>query len=319
VAVATLAAALRVPLASPVARGPGRWLALRPQDAFVPAPCRAHWLDAGSRVGRACALLCAALVLAASVAAHRFDVEGPWLVALDAAPLVPLFTTGLACQLPPHAGRSAAPWLARAFDSLRAVQAIRVAPWGRVTDAGDAPTAHESVDELRLLVLPRAAMPGVVGIELGLAWSSTPVGYGASPEVLARVLDGSPAAAKLAVEIGGVAVMSGARVFPGRRPNERVAVLLPRAPTRASALSLVRAVAAALTDRRMAFPAPGRGGVWTAPDRRAQGVATNPSARHENWGNSLQSRSLGACYPIAHASMPSMCERGDATIGTPRV
>ena len=59
-------------------------------------------------------------------------------------------------------------------------------------------------------------MPGVLGIELGLAWSATPVGWSGAPEVLARVLDGSAAAARLARELPGM------RAVPGRRPDERV-------------------------------------------------------------------------------------------------
>jgi hypothetical protein len=214
-------------------------------------------------------MICAALVVACATAAHRFGAEAPWLVALDAAALVPLFTTGLASQLPPHGGRSAVPWIARAFCRLRSAQALRVAPWARIADSGESQAALDSVDELRVLVLPRAAMPGVVGIELGLAWSSTPVGWTSSPEVLARVLDGSAAAAKLASETAGV------RVVPGRRPNERVAVLVPRSPTRSGAVALVRAVAAALTDRRVAYPPK----VWTAPERRAPQPAQDGARR----------------------------------------
>jgi hypothetical protein len=272
IALATLAASLRAPNARPAARGPGRWLALRPEDAFARrGASRHHWLDPGSNAGRAAALLFAALVMTGAVAAHRVAAEGPWLVVLDSAALVPLFATGLSSQLPPHAGRSAAPWIARAFRRLRATHSLRVAPWARIADAGDSPAALDSVDELRLLVLPRAAMPGVVGIELGLAWSSTPVGWASSPEVLARVLDGSAAAAKLASDAVGV------RVVPGRRPNERVAVLVPRSPTRASAVALVRAVAAALTDRRVAYPAK----FWTAPERRVAWAASTHGAEKD--------------------------------------
>jgi hypothetical protein len=113
-------------------------------------------------------------------------------------------------------------------------------------------------DELRLLVLPRAAMPGVVGVEVGLAWSGTPVGWASTPEVLARVLDGSAAAAKLARDLPGT------RVVPGRRPDERVMRLIPRAPTRAGTIALVRSLADTLTDRRVAVPAK----PWTEPERR---------------------------------------------------
>jgi hypothetical protein len=102
-------------------------------------------------------------------------------------------------------------------------------------------------------------MPGVLGIEIGLAWSATPVGWVATPEVLARVLDASAAAAKLACELPA------ARALPGRRPDERVVRLVPRAPTVAASVGLALALASALVDRR--DPALGAR-PWTAPERR---------------------------------------------------
>jgi len=127
-----------------------------------------------------------------------------------------------------------------------------VRPWARV------PLESETPDELRLLVLPRAAVPGLLGIEMGLAWSATPVGWSHAPELLARVLEGSPAAARLARELPET------RLVPGRRPDERVVRLLPSAPTRASAAALARALGDAFTDRRVAVPAK----AWTSPERR---------------------------------------------------
>jgi hypothetical protein len=245
VALATLAAALRGPAFKPAARGPGRWLALRPEEAFAP-PASTWTADALA------AILLFAGVAAVGFLARRFDPEGPWLVALDASALVPLFVTGRPSQLPPDGARAAAPWLARVFQALRIVPELRVRPWARVPLEGDAP------DELRLLVMPRAAVPGLLGIELGLAWSGTPVGWSSAPEVLARVLEGSPAAARLAQELPDT------RLVPGRRPDERVVRLLPAAPTRAAATALARALTEAFTDRRVAVPAK----TWPAPERR---------------------------------------------------
>jgi len=265
VGLATLAASLQAPAATPVARGPGRWLALRPQDAFVAVPSCSHWLDMGTWAGRAAALVATAVVAAASLAANRFDATCAWLVVLDAAPLVALFATGCSAQLPPRGGPSAACWMAAAFQRLRRIETLRVAPWARLVESAQPGFA---ADELRLLVLPRAAMPGLVGVELGLAWSSTPVGWTARPEVLARVVDGTPAAAKLVSELPA------ARLIPGRRPEERVAVLTPRSPTRRGGIALTRAVACALTDRRAAFPPR----AWTAPERRTRPVPANERA-----------------------------------------
>jgi len=248
IALATLGAAVRAPAVRPLARGPGRWLALRPEDAFA---------SAGAPLGPSApvALGLASLVAAAAVLVHRFDAQAGWLVVIDATAFVPLVVTGRASQRPPDGVHAAAPWLARLFRALQRLPALRVAPWSRP-------------DELRLLVLPRVAMPGVVGVEVGLAWSSTPVGWAATPEVLARVLDGSAAAARLARDLPGT------HVVPGRRPDERVMRLVPHALTRAAAVALVRALADALTDRRSSVQAT----AWTQPDRRRSRPA--PSGGH---------------------------------------
>jgi hypothetical protein len=253
VALAMLAACLRAPSLSVPARGPGRWLALRPEEAFKA-------LDRSWTADVLMAVVFLVVVVGGALLARRFDAEAPWLVVLDSMALLPLLVTGCARQLPPHAARTSAPWLARAFRSLRGISHLRVSPWARIPLESDVP------DELRLLVLPRAAMPGLLGIELGLAWSSTPVGWSGAPEVLARVLEGSPAAARLAQELPAL------RPVPGRRPDERVVRLLPRAPSRPQAVALTRAVAEAFTDRRVTAPA----AAWSAQERRV--ARPRPSA-----------------------------------------
>jgi hypothetical protein len=240
IALAILATTMSAPTVMPAARGPGQWLALRPEQAFTPHAVAGHWLDLGSAAGRVAALMVAALVVVAAGVAWHFDVQGAWIAGLDAAVLVPVFVTGRASQCPPHGARSAAPWLALAFRSLRAMSGVRVAPWARV--APDGVTA----DELRLLVVPRVAIPGLIGLEIGLAWNRTPVCWAAMPEVLARVFEGTSAAAKLAREVPR------AHSMPGRRPDERVVRLLPRLPTRSSTIALIRGLADLLTDRRTA-------------------------------------------------------------------
>jgi hypothetical protein len=252
VAVATLAAASRPPRAQLPARGPGRWLALRPDEAFAPSAPPGHWLDASTRPGRQSAWLAGALVVLLALAARHFGAQGPWLVVLDASALVPLFATGQARDLPPDGARGAAPWLAPLFERLRTVASLRVVPWARVVLGG------ATLDELRLLVLPRIVMPGVVGIEIGRAWSTTPAGWASTPEVLVRVLEGSSAAAKLAQ------VLPRARSLAGRRGDERVVRLRPRASTQASTMALTCGLAEALTDRR----APAAARAWEGPTER---------------------------------------------------
>jgi len=263
VALATLAAALRTPLATRAARGPGRWLALRPEDAFAAAPAAGHWLDTDTRQGRLTALLSAALVAGLAVISERWSSQGPWLVALDAVALLPLLVTGRAAQLPPDGARSAASWLARVLRRLRANGDVRVVPWGRVIVDGSA------VDELRLLVLPRVAMPGVIGIEVGLAWTFAQTGWVGSPEILVRILESSPAATILS------RTSAAARTTPGRRSDERVVRLAPRCPTLDGVVALVRGVADLLTDRRLELPAR----TWTAAERRLARPAPWAAAR----------------------------------------
>jgi hypothetical protein len=242
VALGSMAAACRPPEARLPARGPGRWLVLRPDEAFASPREAGHWLDVGTRPGRRTAWLASALVVVAALVARRLGPQGPWLVGLDATALVPLFATGRSTDLPPDGACASAIWLSSVFDRLRAVASLRVAPWGRVILGGS------TIDELRLLVLPRAVMPGVIGIEIGRAWSTTPAGWAASPEVLVRVVDGSSAAAML------TQVLPRARRLPGRRGDERVVRLRPRAGNRAGTLALARGLADALTDRRAACP-----------------------------------------------------------------
>jgi hypothetical protein len=251
IALAILAAALRAPMVAAAARGPGQWVTLRPERAFCADPANGHWLDLSSPQGRTTALAGIVLLAAAVMVVRRFDATAAWLAALDAAPLVPLFVTGRKAQLPPHGVQSAKPWLARAFRLLRRIAGLRVVPWARIPDGAGA-------DELRLLVLPAVAMPGVLGLEIGLAWSSTPVCWASTPEVLARVLEGSPAAMKLGRAVPRL------RPMPGRRAEERVIRLLPRAPTRSSTIALVRRLAEVLTDKRD----PSAPGPWTALERR---------------------------------------------------
>jgi hypothetical protein len=259
-----LAAVVRCPDRRPIARGPGRWLILRPEDAFVPDRA-SHWLDIEATAGRIAAVVVVVLVAGAAVAGYHIASKLPWLFLFDAAPLVPLFTTGRWSQLPPDGARSAVPFLAPAFRRLRRLEQLRVVPWARVVTDGGRP------DELRLLVLPRAPMPGLIGVEIGVAWHHTPVGWVAGPEVLVRILEASAAAAKLA------RLAPSMRSLPGRRMEERVGIFAPSRSGSEGTAALATALAEALTDRRADVPAE----KWTAPERRAPQAARVVEARAE--------------------------------------
>jgi hypothetical protein len=253
VSMAMLATALRASRTGPQTRGPGRWRTLPLEHVFSQSVVSCHWLDVDSRVGRAAATVALMLCVAGAILARRFHEQGAWLAAMDAAVLLPLFTTGRISQLPPNGAAATAQWLARALPGLRAIANAHVRLLARI--APDGVTA----DELRLLIVPRMGLAGVVALEVGLAWSSTPVCWAATPEVLARVTDCSPAAAKLAADAPR------ARSTPGRRPDERVVRLLPRSPSPSGTVALVRRLVEALTDRR-ATP---HGDAWTGLEKRA--------------------------------------------------
>jgi hypothetical protein len=105
--------------------------------------------------------------------------------------------------------------------------------------------------------MPRAAVPGIVGIEVGFAWTGTPVGWIATPQVLVRFLEDSCAAVKLAL------ALPSARAIPGRRAEEKVVLLTPQASTSSATVALARMLTQALAERRAAA-----GVEWGGPERR---------------------------------------------------
>jgi hypothetical protein len=251
VALAMLLAAARAPRAVSAPRGPGQWLALTPAEAFA-SERASDPLDAATWAGRASFIALFGAAVALGVALRGVAPDWTWLAPLDALVLVPIFLTGSKSQLPPDRARSPRRRLSRLHRTLRRDTALRVAPWARIPLGATAP------DELRLLVLPRAAMPGVVGIEVGVAWVATPAGYAPETEVLVRVRDATAAAARL------VALAPRRRAVPGRKTDERVVRLVPTLPSYAGAAALVRRLAEELRDRRKSLP----GVQWPGAERR---------------------------------------------------
>jgi len=247
-------AAHRAPKVARAPRGPGQWLALSTSDAFDRdvAPTGSSALDIATRRGKWTLAFAALASLALGALLARIDPSWAWLVPIDAVALLAVVATGSRAQLPPDRAHAPVRRLAALHRVLRRDPTLRVAPWARV------PLGTSTHDELRLLVLPRAAMPGVVGIEVGVAWSATPAGYASETEVLVRVRDESPAAARL------VALTPRARAVTGRKPEERVVRLSPSSSTRAGVVALVRRLASELRDRRVALPEPS----WSGAERR---------------------------------------------------
>ncbi|HEY2515645.1 MAG TPA: hypothetical protein VGI39_32475 [Polyangiaceae bacterium] len=249
--VAMVLVAHRAPEAPFVPRGPGHWMPLSPSEAFARERV-SDPLDAFTASGRVTLALATLASIALGFALSRFDRIWGALVPLDALALLPLFATGSYAQLPPDRARAPKKLLAALHRAFKRVPSIRVAPWARV------PVGATQPDELRLLVLPRAPMPGVVGIEVGVAWLPTPVGYAPETEVLVRVRDDSAAAARLSL------LAPRRRPVPGRKPDERVLRLVPALGLRSGALALVQRLAFELHDRRKSLPAV----KWAGAERR---------------------------------------------------
>ncbi|HWL86387.1 MAG TPA: hypothetical protein VNO21_11325 [Polyangiaceae bacterium] len=248
---AMAAAAHRAPRVVSPPRGPGSWSMLREREAFAPPRPSSPMdvLDASTHAGKVLfGLLAAAAAAGGYLTSRGVPVFGRTTVdlcLLDLLVLVPIFFTGTRAQLPPSSPHASSPWLKSLFVamkkralSLPSANAFRIVPWARH------PVGSEAHDELRLLVLPRASMPGVIGIEIGGTWPGTESGSYLSPELLVRVHDASAAAAKL------LALAPKERPVPGRRTHERVVRFKPEIPTLAATRDLALSLVHALVDRR---------------------------------------------------------------------
>jgi len=229
---------------------------VKPEEALARARSRADFLDATTRTG-ALVLTCAVgLVLLACRLSRAAGGDAPYLVAIDALALVPIFFTGTSRQRPPSAAREGEA-LAPVAAKLCAIESVKVAPLARVLPDG-------ALDETRLLASPRLAMAGAVGIEIGVAWQTAGGATLPSFEVLARVKDATFAAAKMA------AAFPGLRALPGRKPDEKVYRFDPDGPTAASCAARVGDLAEVLRDRRLAVAGSAAGGTARAPNAAAR-------------------------------------------------
>ncbi len=258
IVVAMVCSVVRAPRAQAETRGPGRWLLLRPEEAFV-SP------RSGTARGKLVTALGLSLALAGLVAAGRLlaslQPEARLFLPLDAVVLLPLLGSGLASQLPPDRVSRGARWLARCFRRIQATRSLRASPWARV------PTGLARPDEVRVLVVPREPMPGLSGIEIGLAWGHAATSFVAAPEVLVRVHEATAAAARMTTLAPSLIPV------PGRKPEERVYRLLPRFPTCAATVALVESLGNRLVDRRVVERACAREDRRIPPEERARAEA----------------------------------------------
>jgi hypothetical protein len=214
-------------------RGPGQWLPLSEKDAFQrdETALPGRYLDGTSLRG---ALVLGGL-LALAVALHFLERRSsPYRAVellLGSSVLLPVFLTGRARELPLPTGSDPEGVLRRVLAGLRR-RALRAVPLARLPHGGSVP------DELRLLVQPRGARPGLMALEIGTDHALGLGGIVAEPYVLLRVREDSPCAAALPAQLS---------FQRGRKPDERVAVLRPKLPTVAETLALVSELCDVLT------------------------------------------------------------------------
>ncbi len=185
--VAMLLAAQRAPGQERTLRGPGVWLPLTDSEAFaVQRPIlRARLFDASLWQGR---LLLVILSLAAATAtyvvARRSSYDAALLALLLPVPL-PLFVTALSSQLPHARTERKRAWLCRLHRRLSALPRLRVIAWARF------PEGHAAPDELRLKLVPAAAVPGLLGVEI--AYTEAAADELGTVTLIVRAKEGSPA------------------------------------------------------------------------------------------------------------------------------
>lgn len=170
VTLAIAAATLRAPRPE-AERAPGRWLAIPASAIPSPAARALGPFDVASRLGKVLATVTALALVAGFAALLRTDVRAAIALAVNAAVLLPLFSTGSARQLPPD----------RVADAWRVLAPIaRELGRARVI----ARTVGRNIDEVRLRVDAKTAIRTV---EIGCAVVHGPGGSRLVPELLVRV------------------------------------------------------------------------------------------------------------------------------------
>jgi hypothetical protein len=225
-------------------RGPGRWLTVGEREVFARPPrARGALLDVSTRLGKALLLLLLGGAGAGAWWLSKTSLAQALLLSLDAVAVLAIFGTGLITAMPPDLAVEPARFLRKLAGRLRknkALSGVRIVPRIRI------PHGEMDADELRLLVVPRMPLRGFTAIEIGLSYA---VGLGARvamPEVLLRVVAGSPCDEAMA------AVSRSGRITPGRKPDERVIALSPRLPTVHMTSEIVAALAVRVMDREAA-------------------------------------------------------------------
>jgi hypothetical protein len=243
VAVAVALAAHRTPARPKTAslQRPGRWLPVSEAEAFRDPPRpRGALLDVSTRMGKLLFVLAVGGLVAGVVALAEPMPYYAHLLAFDLPAILVLFGTGRISELPADPAIAAGPVLRaitrRVVKAMKGGEELRVVP--RIHVPNDCPDA----DELRVLLVPKSALPGFVSLELGVVFAHGEGGSIALPEILLRVTAGSECERAL----GRIARHG--RSSRGRKPEERVFGFSPRLPTAKMTAALAAALAVAVAD-----------------------------------------------------------------------
>jgi hypothetical protein len=239
VGLSAVLAAHRSPLWNPrPLRGPGRWLVVAPREVFgEPARAEGGHLDASTRAGKLWLLGIVMLFAGVAVAVSRVSTYFCSLIALDVVVFLSIFLTGMRSQLPPDLAVAPAPLLERVARRIGRTlrDGVKVAPRIRVPDG------RPDADELRLLVQPKRAVEGLIGIEIGVVFVPGLSKALAFPEILVRARTGSPCEAIVQ------SMRQRGRIVRGRRPDELVLAVSPRWPGAKTTAALASALVTRLS------------------------------------------------------------------------
>lgn len=243
-------------------RGPGEWKPLPKSTGESASPGRlSPWIDATSPRGAMVFLGLFAASYGFGVLAERWVPGTEVLAPVAAMALLPLFFSGVAGQLPSAALGRTLKLLRPLSDRIAKHTELRAKLYGRMP-AGDA-----RWDEARLRAMPRGAMPGVRGFEVGVVESRTLTGFLPTPEVLVRVFDGSAAHTRL--EGSRDAQLAARSALPGRETDEKVLRFLPTGSDPKEVEALLVTLAAELQDRRGRAARAQKPAPYTGRDRRS--------------------------------------------------
>ncbi len=247
-------------------RGPGEWRPLPRTQTEAVRDRLSKWLDGTTPRG---ALLFVGFVVAAyglGRLVERFLPGTSVLGPLAMLSLAPLFFSGIGGQLPSTS-------LGRSLEVLKPLSArmekagaMRTRLYGRV------PKGEARWDEARLRALPKLAMPGVRGLEVGVVETRTLTGFLPTPEILVRVFDGS--AAHVRLEGSRDESLACRMALPGREADEKVLRFAPAGSDPRDIEALLIALGDELRDRRGTVKTkerrPYRGSERRAPGRNAR-------------------------------------------------